>query len=485
MSASLSFDSPGSNARVPCSSSLLAKAASLRRHGTLLVDDGATDDAPAAAPDAISTTTNVPALRQRDLRRLEATSQAPHSLVGEQDPYALVRRHVVLFSFGELVSAAVQAERLLLIVRHEAEGAEAALEQLERHVVEWIRAPQPFHFHSDLAPLGASSDAAAPSATTVPGSARGASVDEAATTRLPFHASPSPSVSAAHAAGAAAAEPTAARVATASAPQWPFSLRAYDALFATMFVLLSRTVAQTAADVSLLCDAIGDHSLLSLPLQEALRLLKTRVAALRQRVAAFVSLLTALSLETGADADVDAADGAADRPTGRGEDGGFAFANLAACRALPSLYSRPRPAALATLAATSADLDFLWEGHGDEFRDLLRRVRSLDARLAEVEASVLLRLDISRNELLVASTVLSVVAVTIGFAGFVTGAFGMNLDNSEELAAVKGLFGGVFGACLLLIVGLTAAILQYFRAKGILPTHTSRRWAQAAQFVHS
>lgn len=464
------------------SSSPLAKAASLRRHGTLLADDGGPDDAPAASPDAVSTAANVPALRQRDLRRLEATSQAPQSLVGEQDPYALVRRHVVLFSFGELVSAAVQAERLLLIVRHEAEGAEAALEQLERHVVEWIRAPQPFHFHSDLAPLGASSDAAAPSAATAPDSARGASVDEAATTRLPFHASPGPSSSAAaHAAVAVAAEVTAARPAAVAAPSWPFSLRAYDALFATMFVLLSRNVSQTAADVSLLCDAIGDHSLLSLPLQEALRLLKTRAAALRQRVAAFVSLLAALSLETGADADADEAD----RPTGRGEDGSFAFANLAACRAMPSLYSRARPSALATLAATSADLDFLWEGHGDEFRDLLRRVRTLDARLEEVEASVLLRLDISRNELLVASTVLSVVACTIGFAGFITGAFGMNLDNSEELAPVKGLFGGVFGACLLLIVGLTGAILQYFRAKGILPTHTSKRWAQVAQIVHS
>lgn len=399
----------------------------------------------------------------------------------------------MLFSFGELVSAAVQADRLLLIVRHEAEGTEAALEQLERHVVEWIRAPQPFHFHGDLSPLGASSGVSAqPPLTTATARTTATtsseidishSVDEATTTQLPFHAPPTaPSSAAAHATVPAAADPAVERAAPVGAPSWPFSLRAYDALFATMFVLLSRNVTQTATDVSLLCDAIGDHSLLSLPLQEALRLLKTRVAALRQRVAAYVALLGTLSLETGAD--TEEGDGV-DRPTGRGEDGSFSFANLAACRSMPSLYSQSRPAALATLESMSADLDFLWEGHSDDFRDLWRRIRALDARLEEVEASVLLRLDISRNELLVASTVLSVVACTIGFAGFITGAFGMNLDNSEELVPVKGLFGGVFGACLVLIVGLTVAILQYFRAKGILPTHTSQRWAQVAQIVHS
>jgi Mg2+ and Co2+ transporter CorA len=107
----------------------------------------------------------------------------------------------------------------------------------------------------------------------------------------------------------------------------------------------------------------------------------------------------------------------------------------------------------------------------------------LDQRVSDVEDMVSLRLDISRNELLVASTVLSVFACTIGFAGFITGAFGMNLDNSEELSAIRGLFGGVFGGCILIIIVSTVSVLQYFRAKGILPTHTSVRWANVEQII--
>lgn len=71
---------------------------------------------------------SIPELRQRDLRRLERHFNASEA------PYMLIRRHCVLISLGALISAVVQAERLILIVHPEA-GNEDALFQLERHTV--------------------------------------------------------------------------------------------------------------------------------------------------------------------------------------------------------------------------------------------------------------------------------------------------------------------------------------------------------------
>lgn len=84
---------------------------------------------------------------------------------------------------------------------------------------------------------------------------------------------------------------------------------------------------------------------------------------------------------------------------------------------------------------------------------------------------MLLRLDTSRNELLVASTVLSVVACAVGVGSFITGAFGMNLDNVDTLQPISGLFYTVCIVCLALIGMLSAVVIVFFRRHGILPTH--------------
>lgn len=71
----------------------------------------------------------IPELRQRDLRRLESGSSTLH-----EDPYVVIRRHAVLVSLGPLISAVVQAERVILIAKQQEAGSEDTLNQLERHI---------------------------------------------------------------------------------------------------------------------------------------------------------------------------------------------------------------------------------------------------------------------------------------------------------------------------------------------------------------
>lgn len=442
----------------------------------------------------------------------------------EQDPYVVIRQHVVLFSFGELVSAVVQADRLILIVHHQADGAEAALDQLERHILEWIRSPHLLQtaavMTEDMTTLSASPSAADVRAVDSIGRNHAE-----VSTQHPFsHYLDNPATAgsaveerAGHFASDAAS--TTIGAISSTLQQLPFSFRVYDALFATMYLVLQREVDLSAGEIDTLCTAIGTHSLLALPVQEALRLVKGRLTLLRQRALGYVRLLGAMTLDNSSSGNTTFVHGAganlgnlqspdlsplapgADSTTfnkfpvfgasslglgsgtGSSSEAYFAFLNLPALRQQPDLYESPLPQTLAILDIMSLDLDFMLEGHFSDFQALAQRIRGLDQRVSDVEDMVSLRLDISRNELLVASTVLSVFACTIGFAGFITGAFGMNLDNSEELSAIRGLFGGVFGGCILIIIVSTVSVLQYFRAKGILPTHTSVRWANVEQII--
>ena len=81
-----------------------------------------------------------------------------------------------------------------------------------------------------------------------------------------------------------------------------------------------------------------------------------------------------------------------------------------------------------------------------------------------------LRLDSSRNELLVVNTRLVVYMVATGFSAYVTGIYGMNLDNTITIQfVVYGVFEAVFVASFALIAIVSACILYYLKRSHILP----------------
>jgi cytoskeletal protein RodZ len=80
-------------------------------------------------------------------------------------------------------------------------------------------------------------------------------------------------------------------------------------------------------------------------------------------------------------------------------------------------------------------------------------------------------LEASRNELLVATTIISIISSTIGFAGFVTGAFGMNLDNTRKLESIDGFFAWVITLCVLFVILVSSGVILYFEKSGWLPKH--------------
>lgn len=81
-----------------------------------------------------------------------------------------------------------------------------------------------------------------------------------------------------------------------------------------------------------------------------------------------------------------------------------------------------------------------------------------------------LRLDTSRNELLVVNTRLVVYMVAVGFSAYVTGIYGMNLDNTITIQfVVYGVFEAVFVTSFALILIISSAILYYLKRTHVLP----------------
>jgi hypothetical protein len=82
-------------------------------------------------------------------------------------------------------------------------------------------------------------------------------------------------------------------------------------------------------------------------------------------------------------------------------------------------------------------------------------------------------LDTSRNELLIANTALAVLACSIGFSAYLTGVFGMNLDNTVYLQFVKGGFAGIFAGTFVLIPLVFFVICAYLKHSKMLPNGMS------------
>ena len=76
------------------------------------------------------------------------------------------------------------------------------------------------------------------------------------------------------------------------------------------------------------------------------------------------------------------------------------------------------------------------------------------------EDSVLMKLDIVRNKLLLANTLISIVAVNFAFGSFISGIFGMNLDNTQTIQPIKNSFEIVAITTILAIaIGIILSIL--------------------------
>ena len=109
------------------------------------------------------------------------------------------------------------------------------------------------------------------------------------------------------------------------------------------------------------------------------------------------------------------------------------------------------------------------ETHLIDINAICSKISLLKTNIHNAEEMVSLRLDTSRNELLIANTALTVLSCGIGFGAYVSGVFGMNLDQTKYLQPRKNSFLIVtmlsfLGVMLVFFIGY-----GYLKMAGILP----------------
>ncbi len=100
---------------------------------------------------------------------------------------------------------------------------------------------------------------------------------------------------------------------------------------------------------------------------------------------------------------------------------------------------------------------------------ILMKVQLLNDLMENEESVFKLQLNYTQNEILLLNTTLTILSCAIGFGGFITGGFGMNLDNTQHLQNVNNSFLIVFTLALAAIIGCFLSAYNFFKWSGILP----------------
>jgi len=363
-------------------------------------------------------------LRLRDLRRLESNLNVAMG----SDSTILVRWHCVLFALDP-IQALIMNDRLILIVP---DGADSLLSIIEDHILEWVD-----EFITKDLPLP-------PSQTITP--------------KESFQDLPTKDVSTSdiHLAGTTAGSGSTDRRTPLLSPSSkmqelgeayvPFEMHAYDTLLTTVASLQNQEYIRTNNEVQgILTQFQQKGCILSIDAQEKMRKLKNHVSHMTNRLESFERAL--------------------DDIVENDED--MALMNLSLLRNKPTMYKYPL---VKELVGTHEEVEELLENYLNDYKSIEAKLEYLKAQMQSAEELVSLRLDTARNQLLVANTAFAVLACSIASGSYVTGAFGMNLDNTMRLQSEPGVFNLVFVMTAVGIVIVFYVIIWYLRYTGILPT---------------
>jgi Mg2+ and Co2+ transporter CorA len=154
------------------------------------------------------------------------------------------------------------------------------------------------------------------------------------------------------------------------------------------------------------------------------------------------------------------------------DDDAMALMNLTVLRRRPELYRKPL---CAEILRMHDEVEELLESHLIECRSLGAEVSYVVVSIQNAEDSLSLRLNVAQNRVLAANITFNAAIVMISFGGYVSGIFGMNLDNTVTIMPVFGVFEIVFvGTFSIMVIG-SYLLLKYFESQGLIPKYVTTK----------
>lgn len=113
----------------------------------------------------------------------------------------------------------------------------------------------------------------------------------------------------------------------------------------------------------------------------------------------------------------------------------------------------------------SEEAEVLIENYLQDIYSTRTKAALMHHRIQNTESLVMLKLDSMRNYLLGVELMFSLIAISLSFGTYITGAFGMNLNSNLQTADYW--FWSVVGFTLAIFIVLTIAGALFFRSKGV------------------
>jgi len=242
--------------------------------------------------------------------------------------------------------------------------------------------------------------------------------------------------------------------------QIPFEMHAYEAIFTAVKTLLSKQLDRLKlASEKALSRMRKGGTLLPLNLQEEMREIKNTASEMAATVDLYRGAMNEL---------ID-------------NDDQMALMNLTQLARDPSLYRTPL---CPEILASHEDVEELLQTYVMDYDSLSTKLKCLRDKIQNAEDLVSLRLDTSRNELLVANTAFALLSCCIGIGAYITGVFGMNLDNTLTIQPQTGSFAMVWAGSTASIICTFFSVYLYLGWTGILPRRTESIFHQKRVLPH-
>jgi Mg2+ and Co2+ transporter CorA len=221
-----------------------------------------------------------------------------------------------------------------------------------------------------------------------------------------------------------------------------FEMQVYDTLLITMRTVNTEAYKKLRVRVENIIATFKKKIMVSYEMQERLRELKNDTARLQRQIGGTQDVLRGLVTD----------------------EERLSILNLTAVKESPELYKQALQH-----PSLHQDLENLFEAYLVDYNRLANNIRQLSAELNDVEVSASLRLDSSRNQIMSLTAILTIVSCCIGFCGYVSGIFGMNLDQTRWLQHVPGVFSGIIISTMLFMVIVSIVASATFVYLDIIP----------------
>lgn len=232
-------------------------------------------------------------LRSRDIRRLETR----YSMIGgsadannEQNPYLLIRRHCVVLCLGSFIRAIIQANRFILVVQQDV-GNEAMLNQLEESIKELLRNNNSSSHSSDTQSTATVLDQGIIAHHYHP-MKYSTQVQTPFISSIDANSSNRASDSERDSLGKGSMTNAAPNTSMHAQNYVAYEIQVYEALMTVVLSLLRQQYEDCSITTNEVLRAIGKNSLLSVTLQEQMRMLKDQVRELSSRCSSYCKLLS-------------------------------------------------------------------------------------------------------------------------------------------------------------------------------------------------